>query len=109
MVIKWLLYYKLIHLNISKQSDDKWLNHLYLSGCSCCLSDSLIGCVRPGGGPGRTGLVSHVQMGQRWELSPCSSSPSLHGGSRDLEAAGPSGCLFSCWHCDSLFSYTERM
>lgn len=83
------------------------LHPSYLSGCSCCPSDSLIGCVRPGGGPGRTGWANHVQTGPRWGLSPCSSSPSPHDGSRGQEVAGPSGCPSSYWHCDSLSSCTE--
>lgn len=80
---------------------------LYLSGCSCCPSGSLIGYVPPGVGPGRTGWASRVQRGQHWELSPCSSSPSPHGGSRGQAVAGPSGCPFSYWRCGSLSSCKE--
>lgn len=81
---------------------------LYLSGCSCCPSGSLIGCVRPGGGPGRTGWASRVRTGRRSELSPCSSSPSPRDGSRGQGVAGPSGCPSSCWRCGSLSSCTEE-
>lgn len=81
---------------------------LYLSGCSCCLSGSLTGCVRLGGGPGTTGWVNHVRTGQHLELSPCSSFPSPHDGSRGREAAGPSGCPSSYWNCGSLSSYTDE-
>lgn len=80
---------------------------LYLSGCFCCLSGFLTGCVQPGEGPGRTGWASHDQRGRRWGLFPCSSSPSLHDGSRDQEASGPSGCLFFCWRCGSPSSCTQ--
>lgn len=80
---------------------------LYLNGCFCSPSGSLIGCVPPGGGPGKTGLVNRGQMVRCWELSPCSSSPSPRGGSRGPEAAGPSGCPSSYWHCDLLSSCTE--
>lgn len=80
---------------------------LYLSGYFCCLSGFLTGCVQPGEGPGRTGWVSHDQRGRRWGLFPCSSSPSLHDGSRGQEASGPSGCLFFCWCCGSPSSCTK--
>lgn len=81
---------------------------LYLSGCFCCLSGSLTGCVQPGEGPGRTGWASHDPRGRRWGLSPCSSSPSLHDGSRGQGASGLSGCLFFCWCCGSPSSCTKR-
>lgn len=79
---------------------------LYLSGCSCCPSGSLTGCVQLEGGPGTTGWVNHVRTGRHWEPSPCSSFPSPHDGSRGQEAAGPSGCPSSYWHCGLLSSYT---
>lgn len=80
----------------------------YLSGCSCCLSGSLIGCGQPAAGPGRTGWASRVRRGRRSELFPCSSFPSLRGGSKGQEAAGPSGCPSSCWRCGSLSSCMEE-
>lgn len=112
MVVYHKLYwFKYNHLdNKYSKWTNTWLSAfiLYLSGCSCCPSGSLIGCVRPGGGPGRTGWVSRVRTGRRWELSPCSSSPSPRDGSRGQEAEGPSGCPSSCWHCGSLSSCTEE-
>lgn len=81
---------------------------LYLSGCSCCRSGSLIGCVPPEGGPGRTEWASRVRTGRRWELSPCSSSPSPRDGSTGRGGAGPSGCPSSYWRCGSPASCTNR-
>lgn len=92
---------------------DRWTNNddlasiLYLSGYSCFLSGSLIGCGRPVGGPGRTGWASCVRTVRHWVLSPCSSSPSPRDGSTGQEVAGPSGCPSSYWHCGSLSSCTE--
>lgn len=81
---------------------------LYLSGCSCCLSGFLIGCVQPVEGPGRTGWVSHGRMVQHLEPFPCSSFPFLHDGSRGQEVSGLSGCPSFCWHCGLLSSCTEE-
>lgn len=92
-------------VKIRQQLFGQWL---YLSGCSCCLSGSLIGCGQPAAGPGRTGLASRGQRGRRWGPFPCFSFPSLRGGSKGPEVSGPSGCPSSCWRCDSLSSCTQE-